>query len=161
MNQVVRLRPAVAEDAAQLSEIALTAKAALGYSPQLIERWRAELSIDARIIHDHLVWVACRDGDDIVGFFSLILADGSGHLEHLWVASACQRQGIGSLLMDKAWALAIERRATAVGIDAEPLAEAFYRRHGFQRTDVVAAPIPGNPQRLRPQMLRLCPGVGG
>ncbi len=93
MNQVVRLRPAVAEDAAQLSEIALTAKAALGYSPQLIERWRAELSIDARIIHDHLVWVACRDDDGIAGFFSLILADGGARLDHLWVAPACQGAG--------------------------------------------------------------------
>jgi len=161
VNQVVRLRPAVAEDAAQLSEIALTAKAALGYSPQLIEGWRAELSIDARIIHDHLVWVACRDDDSIAGFFSLILAGGGAHLDHLWVAPACQGLGIGSLLMDKAWALAIEHRASAVSVDAESLAEAFYERQGFHRIAVVAAPIPGNPQRLRPQMLRLCPGGGG
>jgi len=161
VNRPLSLRPARVEDAAELSRISLGAKAALGYGPELIERWRAELSIDASIIHDHLVWVACRDDDSIAGFFSLIMAGGGAHLDHLWVAPACRGLGIGSLLMDKAWTLAIEHRAGAVSVDAEPLAEAFYQRQGFHRIAVVAAPIPGNPQRVRPQMLRPCPGVVG
>lgn len=150
------LRPARPEDAAELSRIALGAKAALGYAPQLIGRWRAELSIDARIIREHLVWAACLEDGRIAGFFSLILCDGGARLDHLWVATDCQRQGIGGRLMDKAWVLAIEHHAGAVSIDAEPLAEAFYLRQGFHRVAVVAAPIPGSPERMRPQMLRLC-----
>ena len=157
MKPPLSLRPARLEDAAELSRIALGAKAALGYGPELIERWRAELTIDERIIREHRVWVACLDYGRIAGFFSLILSDGGAHLDHLWVATDCQRQGIGRLLMERAWALAIERRAGAVSIDAEPLAEAFYQRHGFHRIAAVAAPIPGNPQRVRPQMLRPCP----
>lgn len=149
------LRPARPEDAAELSRIALGAKAALGYAPQLIGRWRAELTIDARIIREHQVWAACLKDGRIAGFFCLVLCGGGARLDHLWVATDCQRQGIGSLLMDKAWALAIECRAGAVSIDAEPQAEAFYLRQGFRRVAVVAAPIPGSPQRVRPQMLRL------
>lgn len=103
------------------------------------------------------MWVACGDDGVVAGFFSLMLAEEGARLDHLWVAPGAQRRGIGSLLLDQAWALAIEHRASAVSIDAEPLAELFYQRYGFHRIAVVPAPIPGDPQRVRPQMLRRCP----
>ena len=151
MNQAVRLRPAVAADAARLSEIALAAKRSLGYSAELIEAWRSELVIDARTIQRQPTWVAlCEEA--VAGFFSLSIDGRTARLEHLWVSPDRQRHGIGGSLMRQALRLAVEAGADSLEADAEPLAEGFYRRLGLSRAGEIAAPIPGNAQRVRPQM---------
>lgn len=151
MNGALRLRPAVAEDAAQLGEIALAAKRALGYSAELIEAWRPELLIDARTIQRQSAWVALCE-ERIAGFYSLSIEGRTARLEHLWVSPIWQRRGIGGLLMRQALRFAAEGGAGTFEVDAEPLAEGFYRRHGLSRVGEIAAPIPGDAKRVRPQM---------
>ena len=150
-ESALRLRPAVAEDAARLTEIALAAKAALGYSPQLIEGWRAELTVDAAMLRSQSIWLA-ECGDQAAGFLGLILMPAAARLDHLWVAPHWQRRGIGGALLRHAFQLAAAAGATMLETDAEPLAEPFYLRQGFVRTGIVAAPIPGDAGRGRPQM---------
>lgn len=151
MNEAVRLRPAVAEDAAELGEIALAAKRALGYSAELIEAWRSELLIDGGTIRRQPTWIALCEGVT-AGFFSLHIEGPTARLEHLWVSPLRQRRGIGGMLMRQALQAASESGASAFEADAEPLAEGFYRRHGLNRVGEIAAPIPGDPWRVRPQM---------
>ena len=152
MNRAVRLRPAVAADAAQLSEIALAAKHALGYSAELIEAWRPELLIDARTVLGQPTWIALCEGV-AAGFFSLNIDRRKARLKHLWVSPDRQRRGIGGvLLLLRALQLAVEAGADTFEADAEPSAEGFYLRHGLSRVGEIAAPISGNARRIRPQM---------
>jgi GNAT superfamily N-acetyltransferase len=120
----------------------------------LIETWRAELSIDAEAISRQLTRLAdC--GDQIVGFYSLRIAEQVAQLQHLWVLPFWQRRGIGRMLLQDAFRQAIEDGAETLEADVEPLAEPFYLRHGLSRVDSVAAPIPGDANRMRPQMRRV------
>lgn len=156
MAAAVRLGPALPGQAPELSRIARAAKAALGYAPELLRAWHAELLIDAETIRRHQVRVAWC-GEAIVGFFCLSCSGAEARIEHLWVDPCHQRRGIGAALLEEAVRLAAERGAAAVEADAEPSAEAFYRLQGFERVTTLAAPIPGEAARVRPQMRRRLP----
>lgn len=158
MDSAAQLRPARPEEAAALSAIAWEAKAALGYAEPLLQRWRAALRIDAATIRQQIVQVAVCDGS-VAGFFCLCFDAAAARLEHLWVRPAQQRRGIGLALLQEAVGVAATRGARSMRIDAEPRAEAFYGRAGFERVGVVAAPIPGEPERVRPQMQRDLPST--
>ncbi|HWY23436.1 MAG TPA: GNAT family N-acetyltransferase [Nevskia sp.] len=158
MSAAPLLRPARPDEAARLSRIAQAAKAALGYSAELLESWRAELTIDPDLLQRQTIWVLECDGA-LQGFFSLHAFRGGATLSHLWVDPPAQRRGFGSMLLRKALQLAAAGRAQTLQVDAEPSAETFYRRHGLEKVGEIAAPIPGEPQRVRPQM-RVVFGVG-
>lgn len=145
------LRPARAGEAARLTAIAHAAKAALGYAPELIAGWREELTIEPELLQRHTVWVLECEGT-AQGFFSIHAAAGGVTLAHLWVDPAAQRRGFGSMLLRKALQLAALTRLPFLQVDAEPSAEAFYRRHGLEKVGEIEAPLPGEPGRARPQM---------
>jgi ribosomal protein S18 acetylase RimI-like enzyme len=145
------LRPARAAEAERLSVIAHAAKAALGYAPELIASWREELTIAPELLQRQTVWVLeCENA--VQGFFSLHAAAGGAALAHLWVDPPAQRRGFGSMLLRKALQLAAVSRLGFLQVDAEPSAEDFYRRHGLEKVGEIAAPIAGEPGRVRPQM---------
>jgi GNAT superfamily N-acetyltransferase len=145
------LRPARADEAGRLSDIAQAAKAALGYAPELVAGWREELTIEPELMQRQMVWVLEYAGA-AQGFFSIHAAAGGVALAHLWVDPAAQRRGFGSMLLRKALQLAALSRLPFLQVDAEPSAEAFYQRHGLEKTGEIGAPIPGEPGRVRPQM---------
>jgi ribosomal protein S18 acetylase RimI-like enzyme len=145
------LRPARGDEAARLTAIAHAAKAALGYAPELIADWREELTIEPALLERHTVWVLECEGA-VQGFFSLHAAGSGAVLAHLWVDPPAQRRGFGGLLLRKALQLAAVSRLDRLEVDAEPSAQAFYERHGLCRVGEIAAPIAGEPERVRPQM---------
>lgn len=151
MSGAPELRPARGHEAARLSEIAHAAKAALGYSAELIAGWSGELTIAPELLQRHTVWVLECEGA-VQGFFAIHGAGNGAELSHLWVDPAAQRRGFGSMLLRKALQLAALGRLAFLQVDAEPNAEAFYRRHGLEKMGEIEAPIPGQPQRARPQM---------
>jgi predicted N-acetyltransferase YhbS len=61
-------------------------------------------------------------------------------------------QGVGRALLAQALGHARAAGHAALHIDADPHAEAFYRRCGAMRIGATAAPIDGQPQRVRPQL---------
>ena len=73
-------------------------------------------------------------------------------LTHLWVVPSMMRQGIGRALLAHAMLSAREGGASTIAIDADPNAEPFYLACRARREGVVAAPIIGNPARVRPQL---------
>ena len=151
MSSAPELRPARADEAARLSAIAHAAKAALGYAPELIAGWGQELTIEPELLQRQTVWVVDYEGA-AQGFFSIHAFAGGVTLAHLWVDPAAQRRGFGSMLLRRALQLAAMSRLAFLQVDAEPSAESFYQRHGFERVGEIAAPIPGEPERARPQM---------
>jgi len=151
VNAAPSLRPARAAEAERLSHIAHAAKAALGYSPELIEAWREELTIVPELLQRHTVWVLECEGA-VQGFFSIHASAGGAALAHLWVDPPAQRRGFGGMLLRQALQLVRVSRLAFLQVDAEPSAEAFYQRHGLKKVGEVAAPIAGDERRVRPQL---------
>jgi N-acetylglutamate synthase-like GNAT family acetyltransferase len=126
------LRPARPEDAPALTALARRAKAHWGYAEVLLEAWRDDLRFTPASIAAQEVWIAERAGG-IAGVIALSFEADAAEVEHLWVDPAQMGEGVGRLLFARAKAVAQARRATRIGIDADPNAEGFYLRQGARR----------------------------
>jgi ribosomal-protein-alanine N-acetyltransferase len=76
-----------------------------------------------------------RLGDELLGYFVLLVAAGEGHLLNLSVAAVRQRSGHGSALLQEAMRLARSRGALHVFLEVRPSnlgAKALYSRFGFR-----------------------------
>jgi len=70
------------------------------------------------------------------------------------------RRGVGRALVSHALQTASRGGASEVTVDADPNAEAFYLDCGAVRCGEVAAPIAGQPTRVRPQLTFQVAGGG-
>ena len=153
----MQIRRAQAGESALLSRIAFESKSHWPYTAAQLALWRKDLSITEDSIARHPVWVAQGEGAVADGFFVLLPAPQHWVLEHFWVRPAAMGQGVGKALLAHAARLAQQGGATALCIDSDPHAEAFYLACGAQRVGAVPAPVPGEPGRVRPQMLLAWP----
>jgi chorismate mutase/GNAT superfamily N-acetyltransferase len=119
------LRPAVAEDAAELTELYLaTRRAAEPAMPPQVHAPDSVLAFITGTIAEKQVWVAERD--EIVGFATLSPA----FLDALYVGPDHQGFGIGTALLD----LAKAQRPAGFGLwvfASNAPARGFYHRHGL------------------------------
>lgn len=152
MGSTVVVRPAEPTEADALCELALAAKALWGYSAAQLDAWRGELRIAAESIVKEPTFVAEANGL-VLGFAQLETAQHPWALRHLWVHPAQCRRGVGRLLVQHALRHARDRGQSALSIDADPHAQAFYLRLGAQWVGEVAAPIQGQADRVRPQLV--------
>jgi ribosomal-protein-alanine N-acetyltransferase len=77
-----------------------------------------------------------RLGDELLGYFILLVAAGEAHLLNLSVAAARQRAGHGSALIKEAMRIARMRGAQQVFLEVRPSnlgAKALYSRFGFRQ----------------------------
>lgn len=126
-------RPAAPEDAADIANVYLRSFGAAmpsvrrAHSDEEVRDWVRHV-----LVPDGGVWVAQVDGH-VIGM--LALAD--GWVEQLYVDPACQRRGVGTLL------LSLAKREAPSGLQLRTFqvnrqAQRFYERHGFavaERTD--------------------------
>jgi [ribosomal protein S18]-alanine N-acetyltransferase len=80
-----------------------------------------------------------RLGNELLGYFILLVAAGEGHLLNLSVAAARQRVGHGSTLLKEAMRMARARGAQHVFLEVRPSnlrAKALYSRFGFRQVAV-------------------------
>jgi GNAT superfamily N-acetyltransferase len=148
----MQIRRAVAEECETLSALALRAKGHWGYTARQLEIWRPSLTISGEAVAAHPTFVAQIDME-IAGFYSLLGSQARWELDNLWVAPERVRQGVGRTLVAHALETAAAGGADQLYIDADPHAEAFYRACGALRIGAVAAPIEGEPSRVRPQLV--------
>ena len=136
------IRPARADDAASLSELAFRSKAHWGYSSEFMEACRAELTITPQ--SPGKAAVAEFDGR-LAGFYALGPYDERCvELADLFVEPGYIGSGVGRALLDHAKAAARESGHTAMRIEADPHAEPFYCHAGAQRIGVApSGSIPG------------------
>lgn len=147
----MHIRPAQAEDAQALAGIAQAAKAFWNYTPAQLETWREALSPTVTSIVEQPTQIVERNGMP-AGFYQLQLKATPAELEHLWVHPRYMGQGLGSALLAHALQHLANLGLDSLHIDADPHAECFYRRRGAQRIAEIAAPIEGQPDRVRPQL---------
>ena len=145
------IRRAMETEAPVLSSLAMRAKAHWGYAAEMLERWRAELAVSPGHVRERPTFVAVV-GAEIVGFYSLRPAQTVWEVDNLWVLPEFMHQGVGRALLSHALATAANGGAREVTVDADPNAEPFYLECGATRCGVVPAPIPGQPERVRPQL---------
>lgn len=147
----MRVREARAGESKALSAIAFAAKAHWGYPASALESWRQDLAVSEDSIARRPTFVGEASGE-IAGFYQLVLEDGEWSLEHLWVHPAFMKMGFGRSLLAHAAQQAASLGAGLLLIDADPNAERFYLACGAVRSGEVAAPIEGQPDRVRPQL---------
>jgi GNAT superfamily N-acetyltransferase len=138
------LRPARADEAAELSALALRSKAHWGYSAEFLAACAAELAVDPARIDQVVVATV---GGRVAGFRRLVVTGDSAELEALFVDPAFMGRGVGELLLRDALAAAGPR---TVGLDADPDAEAFYAKYGA--VTVGRSPSGSIPGRTLPRM---------
>ena len=91
-----------------------------------------------------------RLGDELLGYYVLLVAAGEGHLLNLTVAAARQRIGHGSALLKEAMRMARVRGAQHLFLEVRPSnfgAKALYRRFGFRQVSVRAGYYPAHAGR--------------
>lgn len=147
-----RIRRARPDEAPVLTALALRSKAHWGYTARQIEAWRDELTITPSTLQAFRVCVA-ESGERIAGFFALSTGAQDASLEHLWVDPAFIGRGIGRSLVAFACELARRHHVVRIRIDADPNAQAFYQTIGARAAGEIAAPIDGDPNRVRPQLV--------
>ena len=148
----MQIRRALETEADELSSLAIAAKRYWGYSDDQINAWRSSLDISAKTISAQPTFVGNLDGQT-VGFYSLLPSHPAWELCHLWVLPSFMKRGFGRALLAHAMQTAANGGASAINIDADPYAEAFYLACGAKRTGMVAAPIAEQPGRARPQLM--------
>lgn len=127
--------------------MAMRSKGHWGYDPEFLEACRAELTMTAEKIGGGEVYVL-EAGGRLLGYYALRPREGELMLDDLFVDPPAIGRGAGRQL----WRHAVER-AAALGferilIEADPNAEAFYRKAGAER--IGEAPSGSIPGRLLP-----------
>lgn len=145
------VRRASREEVERLNAIAMEAKAHWGYEPAQLEEWRPGLLTQPESIDRWPTFVAVVHGQ-AVGFAQANPERSPWELVSLWVLPAFMGRGIGKALLQHICRAAAAAQESSLDIDADPNAEPFYRACGAVTIGVAAAPIRGEPSRVRPQM---------
>jgi GNAT superfamily N-acetyltransferase len=147
------IRPARPAEADDLTGIALRAKASWGYSEAFMAACQAELTITPARVQQGGIWVAEIDGR-LAGFVGGTFRETEACVDPLFVDTPYQGRGVGQALMRTLLDACRARGVSLIDVDADPNAEAIYRRWGFETVGrVPSGSIPG---RYLPRMqLRL------
>ena len=137
------IRPAHASEAAALSALALRSKSHWRYTPEQLEVFRGELTLDPVHISEKRAHVA-EEAGAIVGFYTLTsLNDAEVELEHIFVEPAALGRGIGTRLFRHACELARGSGFEILVIQSDPNAAGFYRSLGARLEREIPSSIPG------------------
>jgi GNAT superfamily N-acetyltransferase len=147
----VTIDRARASDAQRLSELALRSKAHWPYSAAQLALWRDGLTVSEDSVSQSPTFVALIDAQ-LAGFYQLVREGTRWRLDHLWLLPEHVGHGLGRRLLRHACALVASEGGTSIEIDSDPFAEPFYRACKAARVGSVAAPIEGDPCRVRPQL---------
>jgi GNAT superfamily N-acetyltransferase len=148
----VHLRAADPGEHRLLSEIAYQSKAHWGYGSADLDAWHHDLTVTRESMLERATVVAELDGV-VAGFYQQHLEASHAVLDHLWVSPAFMGRRVGAALLAHALQHARAGGVREMHIDADPHAEAFYASFGAVRVAQVGAPIEGQPQRVRPQLV--------
>lgn len=135
--------PTDISDVDLLTEIALKSKAFWGYSDELVESWRDDLTVTSNMISESYIFKYMTD-DAIAGFYFLNPPiENKIELEMLFVLPKFIGKGIGKKLLKHAFNKAKDLNATSMTLLADPNAVPFYKSKGFTIIDKKESTIAG------------------
>lgn len=115
-----------------LTELTKKSKAYWGYSEEQLLVWDAALTITQEYIATHPVFKLVV-GEKIVGYYSYISEENNVvKLDNLFVNPEYIGKGMGSILLNDFINRMKNSHCKRIYLDAEPYAENFYKKHGFQ-----------------------------
>jgi GNAT superfamily N-acetyltransferase len=143
----LKIRIALPEDAATLTQIAHDAKRHWGYPEHWIVHWKDELTISPDFVAANQVFVA-EDNSQIIGFYALVIRQDKAELDHMWVAPAYIGSGVGKELFIHAMQNAAGSNLHEVTISSDPNAEGFYQKMGAHRVGETRSEIESESRTL-------------
>ena len=133
---------ATIKDTDLLTNIALLSKAHWGYSNELIDSWRGDLTVTSKMIEDVFVYKFVQN-DKIAGYYILNQPiENNIELEMLFILPEFIGKGIGKKLLLHAFTKALNLNANELTLLADPNAVAFYESQGFIIIDKKESIIP-------------------
>ncbi len=152
LSPVFSIRRAHPEESHILTLLARMSKAYWKYPATSLEEWKPQLSVTPDQIREGLVWLAER-GQTVLGYYRISVAGQRCELTDLFVSPDAMGQGIGRSLLQHSMRAARDLGQSEIAVDADPNAEKFYLAMGAIKVSDIAAPIEGEPARVRPQLL--------
>ncbi|HWQ09337.1 MAG TPA: GNAT family N-acetyltransferase, partial [Holophaga sp.] len=147
----MNIREVETDDLPQLDAIAFRAKAHWGYPQELIEAWRGDLVTAPGTLHTRPTFLAERSGVPIA-FAQIDPEAKPWELVAMWVDPDHMGKGVGKALLRHMLACARTAGQAELVIDSDPFAKGFYLACGAREAGQVQAPIPGQPDRVRPRL---------
>lgn len=136
------IQKATIKDTNLLTNIALLSKAHWGYSDELIESWRSDLTVTPKMIKSLFAYKFIQN-NKITGFYILNQPIVNNiELEMLFVLPEFIGKGIGKKLLLHAFTKALNLNANELTLLADPNAVAFYESQGFIIIDKKESIIP-------------------
>lgn len=124
----MRLRPALAIDAAAMGELHILAMRTLTFLPQLHGVEEAQVWMADEILPNHAAWVAEVDGA-VAGYIAIK----DDWIQQLYVHPDRHGQGIGSALLDHVMAMGPPRQLWT--FQQSDRARGFYESRGFRAVE--------------------------
>jgi len=145
---------ATLDDAEILTDIALKSKAYWGYSKDIIESWRDDLTVSEQMFTDYTICKYMFE-NEVAGFYILERANiRTSFLKFLFISPDFIKKGIGHQLLNHAIDYCKEGSCAILNVLSDPNAESFYAKYGFEVIALVESSIPG---RTLPEMELLFP----
>lgn len=127
------IRPAIPDEANELTELAFLSKAHWGYSKKWLESWRNELTVTPEMIMKSIAFVAELNGK-IVGFWCRSISESQNPSPGmLFIHPDHMGKGLGKKLWESIKQDAILRGIKSFTIEADPNAVPFYLKLGAEK----------------------------
>lgn len=128
----LKIEKAKRTEAVQMTELALLSKSHWKYEAKQIEKWRDELTLTEKDIDKKQVYKLVN-GDKLIGFYAYYPENNTDiKLDYLFVAPEYIGQGFGKKLLLDFLKRIKKTTFERVILEADPNAEKFYERMGFQ-----------------------------
>lgn len=119
-------------DASRLTNLTIRSKAYWNYSPQQIEEWREDLTITESDLLQQQIFMLV-DCKELKGFYAYNhISDSDVKLNYLFIDPQFIGKGLGRILMNDFLQRIGQTQYERVVLDADPNAELFYKKLGFQ-----------------------------
>ena len=120
----------------KLTEISFVSKKYWNYSDEWMEIWKDDLTITENFITNNYVYHLENDANEIVGFYAFVKFDNYIELDSLFVSPEYIGKGFGNLLMTDFLSKVREIYFNYKKLKAEPFAEIFYKKYGFETIEL-------------------------
>ena len=128
----MKITQAINKDYAVLTAITIRSKAFWGYTTAQIEGWRHELTITKEYIDRNQVYVLRHD-QQLLGYYALDhITKAKAKIDFLFINPEELGKGYGKQLCTDLIKRAKTMGYETITVDADPNAEAFYKKLGFE-----------------------------
>jgi len=129
-----KIKKATNQDLPILNSISVKSKMHWGYPQEWIRNWMDILTITPEYLEKNFVYKILVN--EIIGFCGIEKKSNYYEIGHLWILPDFIGKGYGKYLLEKTISTVVPK-GSELRVEADPNAEAFYKRMGFSTFDKV------------------------